>query len=108
MDLGEVRQYLLNKQQEIQQRVIGMTQEDPVFLDAIAQSSELGTSSWESDTHERISVLKTHLLNMSHLINKVLEKIKKGTYSSCDKCGQAISFERLKAMPLALHCQDCI
>lgn len=40
-------------------------------------------------------------------INEALEKIKKGTYGLCEKCGQAIPLERLKVIPEAKTCLKC-
>jgi len=40
-------------------------------------------------------------------VNTVLEKIKKGKYGICEKCGQPISQGRLKAYPQAEHCKNC-
>jgi len=37
-------------------------------------------------------------------IDDALEKIKKGTYGKCEKCGGEISLERLKANPEARFC----
>jgi RNA polymerase-binding transcription factor DksA len=40
-------------------------------------------------------------------INLALEKIKKGEYGKCEKCGKAISKERLEVFPAAPRCSDC-
>lgn len=40
-------------------------------------------------------------------INKALEKIKKGGYGKCEKCGKKISEERLKVNPSAAYCKKC-
>ncbi|MDD4989827.1 MAG: TraR/DksA family transcriptional regulator [Candidatus Pacebacteria bacterium] len=40
-------------------------------------------------------------------IDLALEKIKKGTYGVCDKCGKEIPQGRLKAYPQASYCQRC-
>jgi len=40
-------------------------------------------------------------------INKVLEKIEKGTYGICEKCGGSISDKRLKILPEAVSCMKC-
>jgi len=40
-------------------------------------------------------------------INLALEKIKKGTYGKCEKCGKQISIQRLKAYPEAKYCREC-
>jgi DnaK suppressor protein len=41
-------------------------------------------------------------------INKALEKIKKGKYGVCEKCGNKISEQRLKVVPEAEICKKCI
>lgn len=40
-------------------------------------------------------------------INLALEKIKTGEYGKCEKCGKAISKERLNACPEARLCLQC-
>ena len=40
-------------------------------------------------------------------IGSAIEKIKKGTYGKCEKCGKDISEERLKAYPEAKTCNEC-
>ena len=40
-------------------------------------------------------------------IDKALDKIKKGTYGKCAKCGKPISDERLEAYPAAELCSKC-
>ncbi|MDP1538662.1 MAG: TraR/DksA C4-type zinc finger protein, partial [bacterium] len=40
-------------------------------------------------------------------INSALEKIKKGKYGICEKCGKEIPIERLKAFPEARTCTKC-
>jgi RNA polymerase-binding transcription factor DksA len=40
-------------------------------------------------------------------INNALDKIKKGNYGKCEKCGKKISKERLEIAPEARFCQNC-
>ena len=40
-------------------------------------------------------------------VNDTLERIEKGTYGTCEKCGKEIPEERLKANPAATTCIDC-
>lgn len=40
-------------------------------------------------------------------INLALEKIKKGIYGKCQKCGKRISEEKLKIYPETLDCGKC-
>lgn len=40
-------------------------------------------------------------------INKALERIQEGEYGTCESCGEAITFGRLMARPVATLCIDC-
>lgn len=40
-------------------------------------------------------------------VNLALEKMKKGKYGICEKCGKKITLERLKICPHARFCQKC-
>lgn len=40
-------------------------------------------------------------------VNLALEKLKKGKYGKCEKCGKKIKEERLKVYPGARFCMEC-
>ncbi|MCP4107367.1 MAG: RNA polymerase-binding protein DksA [Desulfobacteraceae bacterium] len=40
-------------------------------------------------------------------IKKALGRIENGTYGICDKCGEDINVERIKARPVTTQCIDC-
>ncbi len=40
-------------------------------------------------------------------INEALEKIEKGEYGKCEKCGKEISYEKLSIVPETKSCRDC-
>ncbi|MEK7510394.1 MAG: TraR/DksA C4-type zinc finger protein [Patescibacteria group bacterium] len=40
-------------------------------------------------------------------VQEALQKIEKGTYGICEKCGETIGPERLKVSPEARLCQKC-
>jgi DnaK suppressor protein len=40
-------------------------------------------------------------------VERALEKVADGTYGTCDSCGEAISEERLDAIPSATLCISC-
>ena len=40
-------------------------------------------------------------------IRKTLDRIDKNTFGICDKCGEEISVNRLKARPVTTQCIDC-
>ncbi len=40
-------------------------------------------------------------------IEKAIEKIDRGTYGTCEDCGEPIILDRLKALPFATQCIEC-
>jgi DnaK suppressor protein len=40
-------------------------------------------------------------------VDEALEKLRKGTYGTCEECGESITPRRLAALPLAKLCLDC-
>lgn len=64
----------------------------------------------EADEVEEYSTrlsIEYNLENRLKDINLALEKIKKGKYGKCEKCGKEISQERLKICPEAKTCNRC-
>lgn len=51
--------------------------------------------------------LEHNLENKLALVNKAIDKIAKGTYGQCEKCGKDIPLERLDIFPEAGLCVDC-
>jgi len=40
-------------------------------------------------------------------VKKALQRIENGTFGICEKCGEEINIERLKARPVTTQCIDC-
>lgn len=51
--------------------------------------------------------LKKHEEHEIKEIDHALEKIKNGTYGSCENCGKEIDPKRLELLPHARYCIDC-
>ncbi len=64
----------------------------------------------EARQHEEMD-LHVSFIEMSErrlaAICSAFERLEHGRYGICEACGDRISFERLRAMPTALHCVDC-
>ncbi len=103
--LDEYRQSLLAKQEELHAtkggRLVlgasgGLVGGD-LMDQALAES--------EATLDARLSQAKSSLLRA---IEWALVRLKKGNYGICIGCGDAISRARLKALPWADHCRDCM
>ncbi len=85
---------------EAQRTVSGMTDSKENFPDPTDRAT------LESDRNfllrirgrERKLILK---------IEEALERIEDGSFGICEKCGEDISEQRLKARPVTTHCIDC-
>ncbi len=51
--------------------------------------------------------LSTHK-EMLNKIDEALRKLQEGTYGICEECGAEIPEERLKIIPFAIYCVDCM
>jgi RNA polymerase-binding transcription factor DksA len=67
---------------------------------------------WEDRASERqgdevLEALGNADLDELRRIDAALDRIENGSYGVCPKCGDAISDERLAAIPEAALCKDC-
>ena len=74
--------------------------------------SEVGSAALEkaADEVEEYSTLLPIEYNLELKLKNIdlaLEKIKRGRYGMCEKCGKEISEERLKVSPEARFCLKC-
>ncbi len=61
----------------------------------------------EVQEYEKLVSLEHSLELRLKDINSALEKIEKGKYGVCEKCGKEISVERLNICPEAKLCKNC-
>ncbi|TML60325.1 MAG: hypothetical protein E6G22_11290 [Actinobacteria bacterium] len=96
-------------------------------LDAISYLHEETPGSLEDETEEIVGSSDNHLGETAtatldreidysleenseqvlRAIDGALRRIDEGTFGVCETCGQAISEERLEAIPYATQCIDC-
>jgi RNA polymerase-binding protein DksA len=62
-----------------------------------------------SETYERTKnfALDENFKEIMERIDEALHKIEGGSYGQCDRCGEQIQVERLKAIPYATMCISC-
>jgi len=62
----------------------------------------------EMEGDEVLEGLGKVALDEIHHLNIALQRIDNGIYGICAECGAAIGNERLKAVPHATKCMDCL
>lgn len=84
--------------------------------EALAQDRDPGDSNFDEEggegdsmavERERELALSAQALSAVQDIDDALAKIDAGTYGICEKCGESIPKERLRALPFAALCVKC-
>jgi RNA polymerase-binding transcription factor len=103
-DVEYFRELLTNSLEELLSKaddtVSGMTDPKENFPDPTDRAS------LESDRNFMLRI-RDRESKLIKKIKKALERIEKGTFGVCDKCGEAISINRLKARPVTTQCIEC-
>jgi DnaK suppressor protein len=101
----EIRQKLLGRREELAERLQRITQDvrrvksplDPDFAEQAVQR--------END--EVLDALGASIRTELGEIELTLERLEKGAYGVCARCGQPIPRKRLEALPYTSRCLDC-
>lgn len=106
--LSYLKRRLLKRQEEIGHLSDHVGQTDAHGNEPVGELSnydnhpgDMGTELFE---REKDIALNDHTEVELRAIHQALEAIKQGTYGYCAVCDQAISFDRLRALPTALCC----
>ena len=70
----------------------------------ISNFAELGSDNFEQEFTIGLIENEEEAL---HEIEQALDRIKDGTYGSCETCNKRVSKERLKVVPFTRHCIEC-
>lgn len=65
---------------------------------------DTATQSTEREMQFELGGIDTRMM---HDIDNALTKIEKGTFGSCECCGEEISQKRLEAIPWVRYCKKC-
>jgi DnaK suppressor protein len=103
--LERLRQALLEEKANLEEEVANLT--------ATSQESSVGLGNHMADDATAafdqataVSLRRGHQRALEEVL-AALERMETGTYGACDRCGEAIDFARLKAVPEATLCMDC-
>lgn len=105
--LDRIKSVLTRQQKRVDDELKSIEKEDPMLAEALPESSESGTDSWQADVHSRLISLKKDLFGLSKKISRSLTNLRNGSYGKCESCGKSIEPQRLEAMPTAVLCLSC-
>ena len=102
----EARKRLLDRRKVIEAS-IAEVERDEAQLHSGAHPDVLDTASHRApiEVLESIRTAQRHELEE---VDAALERIEQGSYGSCQICGGAVGRQRLRAIPEARFCIDCV
>jgi DnaK suppressor protein len=108
----ELKGKLMAQKTAIQKELESFASEDKDLKhnwDAKYPNRENGNMEEEADEmqeYDNLLSLEHSLESKLKNVDLALEKIEKGTYGVCEKCGKEIEIERLEAVPEARFCME--
>ena len=105
--LKPLRDYLEAQREELVRQLEEMEAADPYNQPDRTNENEVGEDSYESNEHDQVVVLKEQIVSSLRQVEETLDRIKKGKYGFCEKCGRMINTDRLAVNPVASLCIKC-
>ena len=116
--LNELKEKLEKEKITIEEELKGFAKKDeklkgdwdtrfPKWDGSEAGSAALEKAADEVEEYSALLPIEYNLELKLKNIDLALEKIKKGEYGTCEKCGKEISEKRLKVYPEARFCLKC-
>lgn len=103
-ELEQFRKLLEEQLQELKNKLGEAVNELSEEPEVMPDLSDRATA--ETDLHFDLRV-KDRAQKLIDKINEALQRIDQGTFGICERCGEPIERERLKARPIATLCIDC-
>ncbi len=106
INTGKYRALLLNERDKLKYDILGRTELPPSFNnDGALDSADSSVREHSMDLEGSLMSMKSDRLEQ---INAALQRIERGIYGICAKCGEEIDSRRLEAEPAAMTCMDCL
>lgn len=106
--LAEIKKNLEEEKEKLAKRLKALSLEDPFANpDRVNDNAASDTEAKEEIDHERIEALQNDIKKNILSLEEALQRIEKGKYGFCEKCGEMIDTDRLAAYPTAKYCIAC-
>jgi DnaK suppressor protein len=100
-----LKNLLLQRKREVLQRLKTFHESESSKV-STEVGDEIDHADWEMERFNQFRLRERETLYLKK-VEYALKKIEAGTYGICENCGRPISFERLKARPVAIYCIEC-
>ena len=107
MDSGAVGRLLEERRQELQAELGALTAIPRDPMAAVSFGKRIGDGTTEAvDRLNKVGAANSIAATLAD-VERAIAKLADGSYGLCDRCGEAISPERLEAIPWAPLCIRC-
>jgi DnaK suppressor protein len=116
-EINKLRELLEKEKEEIEKELESFAEKDKKVegdwdtrfpkWNGGSSSGDMEIAADEVEEYSRLLPLEHTLEIRLKNVTSALEKIKKGKYGVCEKCGKNISLKRLQAVPEAKLCLKC-
>jgi DnaK suppressor protein len=106
MQLEEVQALLQERRRQLAEELAELTK-PPEAGSNLSFGKRIGEGTTEAVERISSTAAARSIATSLAEVDRALERVDEGTYGLCDDCGQAISSERLEAMPSATLCVTC-
>ena len=110
-DLPAVREKLLAEEQRVAEEIESLDErareEQSPGETAFGSGEQLADDASLAVEREKDQALRRNLRALLLDVRAALNKLDRGTYGTCDSCGQPISPQRLQALPHTTLCIAC-
>ena len=103
--MREIKQRLLDKRHELEQRLQGITRD--VRHEEIPLSGDWEEQAVQRESDEVLDALGNEARRELELIKQALSRIDSGEYPYCSECGEVINRARLETLPYTILCVHC-
>ena len=109
LDLEKFKKLLLRERERLESERRTKAEEEEELVEELADYDDHHSADAASETYERTKdlAIDENFREMLEQIDEALRKIDDESYGLCDRCGQPINRERLKAIPYATMCITC-
>ena len=105
--LSDIRMRLEQERTSLQSDIEALTVENQAPQDDYGVGNHVADDATEVFTRERNLALRNNAQDLLVQVEAALQRLEKGSYGICARCGNEIAPERLDALPYAIYCITC-
>jgi RNA polymerase-binding protein DksA len=105
--LQHLREELVAERGRLEGDLAGMNTDELSTDETIGIGNHMADDATEVYNQEAQVSLRRNQQHILSEVKRALQRMERGMYGTCERCGVEIDYARLKATPYALYCMNC-